>query len=411
MTAPEAPSARSGVAYVLAATVVAGGLGYLIQALVPVFTTSAQYVAFSVYWSAVYLVVAAIAGVQQEVTRASRPRRSGATGRSIVIRFGWGAAAASVVVVGVSAFAWAPAAFGAHAIELAPPLVAAAGAYALVATMSGVFYGAREWGAVAGMTVTDSVLRVVTVGASLILGGSVVALGWAVALPFALSVLILWLVRGRRAVGEISLDATTRELARHSISTVGAALATGVMISGLPLLLGTTARGLGDATLAALILVITLTRAPLVIPLLALQSFLVVLFRDDPGRAVRRTVLWSAGLVGATAVLSCVGAFVGPWVVALLYGDRFGLEPAVYAGVIASAGMTALLCLTGPAALAAGRHGRYVAGWALSSVVLVAALVSVPAQVWSVVVVLAVSPVPGALIHLSALRAAPAASR
>lgn len=410
MTSAEPGDSRSGIAYILGATALAGGLGYVIQAVVPAFTTTGDYVAFTVFWSAVYLVVAAIAGVQQEVTRAARPRADGPSGRRELLRFGAGVATLFAVVVIATSWLWAPSAFGNAAAGLIAPLAVAAAAYALVATLSGVFYGARRWRAAAGLTVSDAGLRLLATMLALALGAGIVGLGWAVAVPFALAVALMWLVSGRRAVDDVELDVSVRGLARNSASTVGGSLATGVMISGLPLLLGITARSLGESDLAALILVITLTRAPLVIPLLALQSYLVVTFRDAPEHAARRTLTWGAALLGTTAVLAAAGAFVGPWIIDLIYSGRYDLPASVYAGVIAGAGLTAALCLTGAGALASGRHGLYVGGWAIASGSLVVALLVAPAGVWPVVVAIAVAPVIGIAVHLTALRRRPVAT-
>lgn len=404
MTAPESSRASSAISYILGATVVAGASGYVIQALVPAFTSRAEYVAFSVYWSAVYLAVAGVAGVQQEVTRAARPGRPTRSAAPTLVRFAVAAAGLFTALILLSGLLWATPAFGARAWELMPALALAVAAYTLVAVLSGIFYGSHEWGAVAGLTIADALFRLLGVCLVILLGGSVVSLGWAVAAPFAAAVALLWWLRGRRAVREVDLDVSLHRLARNSLSTVGAALATGVMISGLPLVLGLTSRGVGETTLASLILVITLTRAPLVIPLMALQSYLVVTYRDAPQRALRRTVVWSGLLIFVTAGLALVGTIAGPWVIHLLYGERYSLEPVVYAAVILSAGLTALLCLTGPAALARGKHGRYVAGWTVSAGALVASLgLFGGGQVSGVVIPLMAAPVLGAMVHLTAL--------
>lgn len=407
MTSPEAGSARTGLTLILASTVVAGAAGYIVQALVPAFSEQSDYLTFTVTWSAMYLVVAAVAGLQQEVTRAASPRLGSASPRRVLMTFTVTAAAVCAVAVLATSFLWAPAAFGAEAVAVMPSILVGTVGYVLVAVLSGVFYGARRWRAVAGMTVVDSLLRLTTVTTVVALGLTGSAYAWAIALPFLGSFAVLWVIDGRRAVNEIRLDAPLSTLARNSVSTVGAALATGVMISGLPLVLGVTSTGLGDTTLAAVILVITLTRAPLIIPLLALQSYLVVTFRDGPRLAARRTLVWGGMLLGVTATLSVASVVVGPWVVELLYHGRYQLAPGVYAVIVASAGLTALLCLTGPAALARGRHRSYVAGWSMSSVALLAGLALAPSDVWATVGVIACAPLLGAAVHLWALRGGP----
>lgn len=403
MASDEGREARGGLALILVATGIAGAAGYVIQAAVPALAPE-HYLTFTVTWSAIYLIVAAVAGVQQEVTRSASlapvPARAGT---SMISRFAATMSVGAVAIVLASSFLWGPPALGEQFAQVLPAILTATAAYTLVAVLSGVFYGARRWRAAAGMTVTDAVLRLVLVLVVIVLGLSGAAYAWATTLPFAASLLALWFVSGRRAVRHVQFDAGASDLIRNSLSTVGAALATGVMISGLPLLLGITSRGLPDAELSALILVLTLTRAPLVIPLLALQSYLVVTFRDQPHLALRRTFLWGSGLVGLTVILALLGGLVGPWLVEWIYGAAYALPAPIFGLIIGSAGLTALLCLTGPAALAAGRHRSYVTGWALSSTALVVGLMIVPPEVWSTVSVIAGAPVLGAVVHLLAL--------
>jgi len=397
---PERPG--GGLAYILGATVVAGGIGYVIQAAVPAFLDAAQYVVFSVFWSIVYLVVSGLSGIQQEATRASRSTPEGG-GWPVLGRFATIYAVAAAVVVAATAALWAPRVFGADTVPLVAALAAGAVGYTFVAAISGALYGVKDWRGVAAMTVTDAGVRLLTVGAAVLLGAGLVVIGWAVALPFAVAAAVVWIVAGRGIRSRLSLDAALPTLLRHSLQTVAAAIATGIMISGLPFLLGVSSGRADAALLASLILVITLTRAPLVIPLLALQSYLVVTFRDAADRVARRVLVWGAGLLAVTGVLSALAVVVGPWVIALLYGDRYELPSAAYAGIVASAGLTGLLCITGPAVLAAGRHTLYLAGWAAASVVTVACLFVPADELARVLTALLAGPLVGIAVHVAGL--------
>jgi len=403
-TGDAASGTGRGLSYILGATVIAGGIGYVIQAVVPAFTEPTQYIAFSVFWSVVYLVVSALSGIQQEVTRSAHPRTDpSAPGWTSLARFAGVAAAAAVVLVVATSPLWAPRVFVADAVPLVAALALAVIGYTLVAALSGALYGVRNWPGVATMTVTDAALRLATVAIVLVAGGGVAALGWAVAAPFTVAFVLVWVVWGSRVRSGLQLDATPGRLARNSVSTVVAAAATGVMISGLPFLLGLTAGGAAPSLLASLILVITLTRAPLVIPILALQSYLVVTFRDERERMMRRVLLWGGGLLVLTAVLAALAVVVGPWVIELLYADRYALPAAAYAAIVASAGLTAVLCVTGPAALASGRHGVYVAGWLVASSSLVVGLVVPADELPKVLLAITLAPVIGIIIHLGGL--------
>ena len=63
----------SGVVAILIATAIAGGCGYIVTAVVGATRPADEYADFGVFWATLYLVIAALSGVQQEVTRATRP--------------------------------------------------------------------------------------------------------------------------------------------------------------------------------------------------------------------------------------------------------------------------------------------------------------------------------------------------
>jgi len=398
MTGADEAAPRGGLAYVLGATVVAGGIGYVIQALVPAFTSSTDYLAFSIFWSAVYLSATALSGIQQEITRASTSQPD-ASGWRFLAGFTLACAGIAAVVIVATGPLWAGRVFVTDAAALVVALAVAAVGYTLVAGLSGALYGVRNWPGVAGMTVADSALRLIAIVLALAAGAGVVGLGWAVALPFLVAVILMWALTGAGVRRRLALDTGFAGLARNSARTVAASVASGLLISGLPFLLGLTSSALPSSVLASLILVLTLTRAPLVIPLLALQSYLVVTFRDAGRGTGRRVLLWGGGLVAVTAVLAAVATFVGPWVVSLLYADRYELPAYAYAAIVAGAGLTGLLCITGPAVLAAGRHSLYLAGWAAASVATIAYLLIRPATLPDVLAALVVGPMVGVVVH------------
>lgn len=392
-----------GLTYILGATVVAGGIGYVIQAAVPAFMDASQYVIFSVFWSIVYLVVSGLSGIQQESTRASRSTPSG-DGWPVLGRLAALSAVIVAVVIAASSFAWAPGIFGDDAVALVAALIVAAVGYTFVAAISGALYGVKNWRGVAGMTITDAALRLLTVAAAVLLGAGVAAAGWAVALPFGVAAAAVWIAAGRGIRSRLSVDVSLPTLLRHSAQTVGASVATGVMISGLPFLLGVSPTGLDATRLASLILVITLTRAPLVIPLLALQSYLIVTLRDEQGRLARRVAAWGGALLLLTAALSALASFVGPWIVDVLYNGRYELPAVAYAAIVASAGLTGLLCITGPAVLSAQRHALYFAGWATASVITVGCLFVPTEGLVRVMIALLAGPIVGVAVHAAGLR-------
>ena len=225
--APTRSSERRGLIYVLISTAIAGAIGYVIQALVPGFVSTTEYVAFSVFWSIVYLVVSGLSGFQQEVARATHVRVGDESrGWRVLAGFGLFAGGLIVLVLGGSSALWAPALFGAQSGVLVMALLVAAIGYTFVALLSGTLYGVRFWPGVAAMTVTDSAIRLVFIGVTLAAGAGVGVLGGAVALPFTIAVLGIWLFAGRRVRRDVTLDVGVTRLARNSVSTVLAATAT-----------------------------------------------------------------------------------------------------------------------------------------------------------------------------------------
>lgn len=407
MTTPTEGRSR-GLLFVLAATAIAGVSGYAIQLLAAALLPEAQaYLSFSAFWSTLYLFGSAVGGIQQEVARAVSPGVP-AAGRSVLQRFG----AVATVVVGVLAtvvgFVVAPIAFGAGYGSMLVALVVALIGYVLTAIATGLFYGLSKLGAVAALIVVDAVLRGAAVVVGLLLGVPLDVLAFLIALPFGLAVLVVWSVVRKRVVGRYRVDVVAPALARNALHTVVAAAATGLMVTGLPLLFRVALTDASPYVVAALTLAVTLTRAPFIIPLMALQSFLVVTFRDAPeaiGRRVVRYLLAAA----AVAVLATAGAwFLGPWAVEIVSQGRYAVDAFTSAIVVLSAVLVGCSCITGPALLAQGRHRLYSAGWVCAALMTVGCLFLVPASpLGRALIALTVAPVIGFLVHAVALIRSP----
>ncbi|WP_341957029.1 hypothetical protein [Microbacterium sp. LWH13-1.2] len=397
-------STAGGLRWILFATVIAGILGYVIQLLAPVLLEQeASYVTFSVLWSAVYLCVSAMSGVQQEVTRAARP--STAHAPNTVLRTFTIAAAGVIMVVGiVLGFTLASSVLPGSAWALAAALCIALAGYLLIAVLSGVMYGLSLWRAVAMLTILDAVIRAIalTVAFALQLPSVVIAFG--IAFPFGLTAAVVWIAVRRHVVGKFALDVTFPALARNVTSTVGAAICMGAMISGLPLLIGLTGSSEQASAIGAVILAITLSRAPIVIPVIALQSFLIsAVFRERAGidrKTVARLLLIASGIISVLAVLA---AFIGPPIIVLVSAGKFQIDSMMMAVIVLSAGLVAMMCVTGPALVAARRHTVNLIGWVLAAVLTVACLL-VPLELHLKVGIALILPVVvGLAVHLFTL--------
>lgn len=399
----KAESAGTGLRSILIATAVAGGLSYAIQLLAPaLLADSTSYVTFSVFWSTLYLCVAALSGVQQEITRAARPVQNEPP-TAVLQQFTLIAIATVLIVVSVLALLVGHLILPGSTVVLVCALGIGVVGYLLVAVLSGVLYGLRLWSAVAWLTVIDVAVRAVLVIAILAAGGSPELVAIAISIPFGLAFLVVWLRMRSTVTGAFRLDVKLPRLLAHVAGTVIAAASMGLIMNGLPLLLGLTSHGSERATLAGLILAVTLTRAPIVVPLLALQSYLISIFRGGGPRMLRQIIFALGFTIAGVLILAVLAWLLGPWAIALLSGGRFEIEPVMMAFITVGAGLVALMCITGPALISQRRHAPYVAGWVIAALLTVGALILPLELPVRLSLALVVPPTVGVLVHLAAL--------
>ncbi len=403
----------SGLTLILIATAVAGAAGYGIQILVPAAVGPDAFVVFAAFWSALYLVISALSGVQQEFTRATRPGLSveaqgdgsapAQVHRHVARTFAALAAGMVFIVVTATGYLWVPLVIPGRSFALAIPLAFGAASYVLVATLCGTLYGIKRFAALAWLTSVDSVLRLIAISISLLLGADIIGLAWAIAVPFPLTIVLVWGFIRRGLVGASRVDSGLRTLGWNSLRTVIAGAATGVLISGFPFLVTVTSVGSDKVQLATLVLAVTLTRAPLIIPMLALQSYLVVRFRDAGTRFWRELVAVVLGVAALAAALGVVAWLIGPWVLDVVFGGKYVVGGATLGILVASAGLTGALCVSGPAVLALGRHLNFTAGWVAAAAVTVAVLLLPLALEPKALLALSLGPAAGFLVHVVAL--------
>lgn len=407
-SAMTADSARAGLRSILLATVIAGIFGYAIQLLAPAFLAEdSAYVTFTVYWSTLYLCVATLSGIQQEITRAAAPVVDQPPS-PVLRQFTLISIAVTLVVVVVLALLFGHLILPSSTLALAVALGIGVVGYLLVAVLSGVLYGLRMWTAVAGITILDAGFRALLVLTALAAGLGEEWITLAASVPFGLAFIVMWLRMRSRVVGRFRLDVPLRRLLAHTAGTVVAAASMGIIMNGLPMLLRLTSADAQPSVLAGIILAISITRAPIVLPLLALQSFFISVFRGQGAAITRRIFLYLGVGVVVIAVLAGVAWLIGPWAIGWLSAGRFEIEPAIMAAITTSAGLVALLCVTGPALLGERRHTPYVAGWVVTALLTIGALLLPIDLISRLSLALLVPPAVGLLVHLGALLRPPA---
>lgn len=393
------------VVLILGASVVSGLTGYFVTALVAGRLGPGGYASFAVFWSTLYVVVGAFGGVQQEVTRATSEKQPSALSErpARILVFGVVLAGAIVASISLTGPLWGGFVFTGMATSLTLPLAVGAASYVFVACLAGVLYGEKLWYPLAALIVIDGGLRLIGVLVALSITRDPVAIAWAVALPFPVAVLSIAPAVASR-IRKARVDVGYRALSWNVLRTVVAATATASLISGFPFLLRVTSPGIPGAVIGPIILALTLTRAPIVIPLLSLQSYLIVDFGGRGHRVARRALTIEGLVLAASVVLASVAALIGPWILTGVFGRNFIVGPLPVFGLVASSGLVAAMCVSGPAALAVSRHGIYVGGWTLAMIVTIGVLL-LPALIDTrVILALTLGPAAGLLLHQLALR-------
>lgn len=383
---------------------VAGVSGLVVTWAVATSSGAEQYAVFGVFWSALYLIIGCLFGVQQEVTRVVVSDAPSDASTSA-----WRFASLISVVVGVSVVAtvplWGPASLGDEYWPLGLAIAVGAAAYAFVVTVTGVLTGTKVWHGVAFIAATDGIVRLVAIVLTLSFTQDPAWLAWAVVLPFPVTLGLAWLFYRRNLRGRMVLSDTYGSLFWNICRTVIAAAGASVLINGFPAVIAFFARDVSASELGALILALTLTRAPILMPLTALQSFLIVALSNRSGRQFWRVFgIAFAGLIAVGVVGSVIVFFFGTVLLELIFGPDFAVAGVVLVGLVIGGMSVGGMYVTGPAVLARGGHTVYASGWIVAVIASVGVLLVAPFDLaGTVVFALVLGPVLGILTHVGYL--------
>lgn len=396
-------ASQSGLSLVFIATAIAGGLGYIITVLLARML-GADYGQFAIFWSALYLVIGSLAGLQQEIARATtlKPRQKNSS--HVQLSF-----IATLISIGlalsifVSSPIWQTQVFGNESGEYVLPFAVGAGLWVLVSFLTGVLYGSHQWRLVALTLFLDVAFRAMLVIIFPYLGLSKSALPWLVILPFGLLLLIIWQLSRKKLVNNLNIDVSLRQLLSNFSKTLLASLSMSIIVSGFPLILGGTTKLISATTLSAIIFAVILTRAPLVMVSMSLQSYFIIYFRDSAKPTFQLISKFVVLVVAVALVLGILALWLANPIIIFLVGSTFSLSPWFLALLTVSSASTALLALTGAAVLASSRHSVYSAGW-LSAAIVTTSIMFLPLQVETkTILALSLGPAIGIAIHLAGL--------
>ena len=387
---------------------------------------------FLLFWAALFTVTGIITGIQPEITRAVGTARTRAVAdRALANRAASGGAASAegsapqgARVVTVTAALGAIA--GALVLVSSPlwagqqiPHSAAVGVtvmavgvflYALQATMSGVTAGEDRWYLFAAVGGLESAGRLILMLAAALMIPSLAGLEVATVVPMGLWLILAFVTFSGRRLWVARADVPARRLITNILWSFLSSAAAAVLMMGFPNVLKASGAAESEpVVLGTLILAISITRSPIMIPLQAFQGVAVSAFLKQRHRPVAAFIKPAAAVVAVGAVGALAAYLVGPLLFRLIYPPAAGAESAYEAAasgitlgalVFASA-LLALMTLSGNMALAVNQHRIYLAGWVVAAAVTLSLAFLVPASlVPRAIVALAVGPVCGFVVHM-----------
>ncbi|WP_246822738.1 hypothetical protein [Rothia sp. HMSC072B03] len=389
--------------------------------------TGSELTEFLLFWSALFTVTGVITGLQPEITRAVGTARTHAAAdgvasahpasdgtpapqgaRVVTVAAALGAVAGALVLV--SSPLWAGQQIPHSAAVGVTVMAVGVFLYALQATISGVAAGEDRWYLFATVGGLESAGRLLLMLAVALLIPSLAGLEVATVIPMGLWLILALVTFSGRRLWVARADVPAGRLTVNILWSFLSSAAAAMLMMGFPNVLKASGAAESEpVVLGTLILAISITRSPIMIPLQAFQGVAVSAFLKQRHRPVAAFIKPAAAVVAVGAVGALAAYLVGPLLFRLIYPPAAGTESAYEAAasglslgalVFASA-LLALMTLSGNMALAVNQHRIYLAGWVVAAVVTLGLAFLLPAPlVPRAVVALAVGPVCGFVVHM-----------
>jgi O-antigen/teichoic acid export membrane protein len=402
---PTGPITRGSVARVGVATAATALCGYLVLYLAARDLDPAGFSVFGVFWGAFGFVTGAANGLLQETTREVRSAAyvAGTPGpQTHPLRVAAVIGVVAALVIAGSAPLWAGHVFVEARWTSVVLLSVGLAGFCMHATLLGMLAGAGRWTQYGSLMVTDAGMRVTVAAATFAMSWGLVGYLWATVCGAVAWLVMLVASPTARAAAQLVAYGDTATFLRGAAHAVAAAGASAILVMGFPVLLKATSGNLGS-TGGVVILAVTLTRAPLLVPLTAMQGNLIAHFVDERTERMRALVGPTAVVLGLGAVGVVTAGLAGPWLLRVGFGADYRADGALLAWLTAAAVSIALLTLTGAATVAAAMHRAYSLGWIGATVVsTLLLLLPLPLETRTVVALLC-GPLVGIAVHTAAL--------
>ena len=405
---------------IMAASVTAAASSLLITVISARTLTVAQNKEFLVFWGFMFGIFGVISGIQTESTRAALAGRKTAAepaepagppgpaaparrrARILATALLLGLVIAALTLL--AAPAWVPSLTPSTGPLTAALIAAGVWGYAGQASLSGVLAGTRSWNLYSALMAAEALLRLLLTLLVAVVVSSLIGLEAAAAAPALVWLLFLtipavWALAGSRA------DVGAARLTSFSLQAMLSSASWAVLVTGFPTLLEITSPGADAAEVAIVILAVSLTRSPIMIPLQAFQGVLITTIADtEPSRRLAGVTRILGTLLAGGTVLAAAAALAGPWLVRTVYGPRYDPSPWLLGLLTLAAVSMASLVLTGASTIALNNHRAYTLGWVLAALTAVLLLWLLPLSVSPrAVLALGLAPLSGICVHLRAI--------
>lgn len=441
----------SGFKWLTLATVVAAVGSFAVLLISAKALPNAVNLQFVAYWGLFFALTGVLGGLMQETTRAvgaagaagtaaaeaagasqiaepsraSSPAASTKTVPARPIFVSFGVAAVTFFVMAASGPLWAPLVVKEHT-GLAILLMAAGLAlYSMQATTSGLLSGRELWGPYAALIMIDILVRVVLAVVAWYLRWDIVA--W---LIITILGTVSWLLLAAfspatRHALTARADVPVRRFIPLMLTAMGASGASAVLVTGFPTIVKIAGEKVSESsgivtdlsasqhsgaftaavTITGIAYAVTLTRAPLLMPLEKFQNAIIVHFVQHRSEGVLAALAKPLGaLVAFGAFGSALAWLIGPWIMTVILDESYYVTGPVLAALTLGATLTAVLMVTGSVTLAVEQHRMYLLGW-LAATVIACGVLFVPGHLSiRTAAAIALGSAVGIVIHILALK-------
>ena len=400
-TASHRAQAMVGVAGIFAAAV-----GLVALLLAARHFSLADNARFSLFWSVLFLCFGIVAGLAVETTRSTTSANSHSSpprkGSISVLTIGAVGVGVILVVLGASLPAWRlaiPAFTDRDGWLICVAILVGVVGYAGQSVVVGALSGQAAWNLYAVITFTEAAVRMALLIVVASLGGGVIAFAFATVIAEYAWIVIVGFSPTARASLKQRTDVPAAQFARRVGGAMVGLGASSILLVGFPWLIGLTTPETVLLGAAPLMLAISLTRAPLMVPISSLYNVAVAYFTQRQDGWLRMLRVFLLSLAGVGLAGGGLAWAVGPWLLGLIRPD-YELPGMTLAGLMIGAACIAMITISGIICQSNAQYARYLIGWLAAVVVSLGVLMTPFGLTTRAISALVIGPLCGMLIHV-----------